>query len=586
MQLEALFESNSEESADESEDNASGGSPRMSVFDHLIQAQEDKDSEATTDEDSESHSPMGCLEMMNNAMGSTPDISTGLALEFNIEPSQTPLHAKTRRLSLEFNGTGNSPPSALPAMTIHSIMEQQDLEDEEFESNNQSGFCIAFHSDASGSSSDTEENQNASDCAPSESNSPVRSLAIGGSTTHSPVRSLAIAGSRTPSPVNEFADVQKDRQSHDDEANEESEDAVTNVTDVVKDALTGESEVSEVFSTPMPTPTTSSSLSPTAECSSESILRRNSPPDSASISPPKPRFTGHCDVDRMIAKLLEARHGVRGREIKLCEREIMALCHNAQQLMMSQPMFFELSAPIHIVGDVHGQYYDLLRLFELGGFPPDTNYLFLGDYVDRGHQSLETICLLLAYKLKYPENFFILRGNHESSSISRVYGFFDECKRRYTMRVWKTFCDLFNCFPIAARIDDMILCMHGGLSPDLNNFEQLKAIVRPTDVPEAGLLCDILWSDPDKNNPGWGVNDRGLSYTFGADVLHEFLCKHEMDMVIRAHQVVEDGYEFFAKRQCVTVFSAPNYCGEYDNGAAIVAIDPDLYVSILLLTDD
>ena len=141
-----------------------------------------------------------------------------------------------------------------------------------------------------------------------------------------------------------------------------------------------------------------------------------------------------------------------------------------------------------ISGDVHGQYYDLLKLFQYGGYPPESNYLFLGDYVDRGKQSLETICLLLAYKIKYPENFFLLRGNHECASINRMYGFYDECKKRYTVKLWKTFIDCFNTLPVAAIIDDKILCMHGGLSQDLNNLDQLNKIIRPTDVPEKGNL--------------------------------------------------------------------------------------------------
>jgi len=129
-----------------------------------------------------------------------------------------------------------------------------------------------------------------------------------------------------------------------------------------------------------------------------------------------------------------------------------------------------------------------LRLFEYGGFPPEANYLFLGDYVDRGKQSLETICLLLAYKIKYPENFFILRGNHECASINRIYGFYDECKRRYNIKLWKTFTDCFNCLPIAAIIDEKIFTMHGGLSPDLNSMEQIRRVMRPTDVSPHNLF--------------------------------------------------------------------------------------------------
>ncbi len=137
---------------------------------------------------------------------------------------------------------------------------------------------------------------------------------------------------------------------------------------------------------------------------------------------------------------------------------------------MKQPMFLELEAPLMVCGDIHGQFYDLLRLFEFGGFPPENNYLYLGDYVDRGKHNLETICLLLAYKVKYPENFFLLRGNHESDTINRIYGFFAECKRRYNIKMWKKFTDCFNCLPVAALIEDKILCMHGGLSPELTHL--------------------------------------------------------------------------------------------------------------------
>ncbi|KAL7380016.1 hypothetical protein ABVT39_010062 [Epinephelus coioides] len=234
-------------------------------------------------------------------------------------------------------------------------------------------------------------------------------------------------------------------------------------------------------------------------------------------------------------------------------------------------------------GDIHGQYTDLLRLFEYGGFPPEANYLFLGDYVDRGKQSLETICLLLAYKIKYPENFFLLRGNHECASINRIYGFYDECKRRFNIKLWKTFTDCFNCLPIAAIIDEKIFCCHGGLSPDLQSMEQIRRIMRPTDVPDTGLLCDLLWSDPDKDVQGWGENDRGVSFTFGADVVSKFLNRHDLDLICRAHQVVEDGYEFFAKRQLVTLFSAPNYCGEFDNAGGMMSVDESLMCSFQIL---
>merc|ERR1719222_1775379 len=288
-------------------------------------------------------------------------------------------------------------------------------------------------------------------------------------------------------------------------------------------------------------------------------------------------------IDSIIDTLLSARNKKPGTPVGIAVSDATTLCNQAREVLLSQPMLLELGAPIKICGDVHGQYTDLLRLFEYGGFPPEANYLFLGDYVDRGKQSLETISLLLCYKIKFSENFFILRGNHECASINRIYGFYDECKRRYNIKLWKTFTDCFNCLPVAAIVDEKIFCCHGGLSPDLQSMEQIRRIMRPTDVPDQGLLCDLLWSDPDKDTMGWGENDRGGSFTFGAEVVAKFLHKHDFDLICRAHQVVEDGYEFFAKRQLVTLFSAPNYCGEFDNAGAMMSVDETLMCSFQIL---
>lgn len=288
------------------------------------------------------------------------------------------------------------------------------------------------------------------------------------------------------------------------------------------------------------------------------------------------------NVDRVIDQLLEVR-GKANKRVDLPEQTISNLCQQVKNVFLAQPMLLEIGAPVKICGDTHGQYADLLRLFEYGGFPPSANYLFLGDYVDRGRFSMETICLLFAYKLKFPENFFLLRGNHESASINRIYGFYDECKRRYSVKLWKTFTDCFNCLPVAAIVDDKIFCVHGGLSPELESLDLINAIKRPTDVPDTGLLCDLLWSDPDGDSSGWGQNDRGVSYTFGRDVVEDVLNTHDLDLICRAHQVVEDGYEFFAQRQLVTLFSAPNYCGEFDNAGAMMSVDDTLMCSFQIL---
>ncbi|KAG2391263.1 Serine/threonine-protein phosphatase PP1 isozyme 4 [Vigna angularis] len=227
-------------------------------------------------------------------------------------------------------------------------------------------------------------------------------------------------------------------------------------------------------------------------------------------------------LDDIIRRLTEVRLARPGKQVQLSESEIKQLCVASRDIFINQPNLLELEAPIKICGDIHGQYSDLLRLFEYGGLPPKANYLFLGDYVDRGKQSLETIY-------------------------------------------------------------DKILCMHGGLSPELTNLDEIRNIIRPTAIPDTGLLCDLLWSDPGRDVKGWGMNDRGVSYTFGPDKVAEFLTKHDLDLICRAHQVVEDGYEFFADRQLVTIFSAPNYCGEFDNAGAMMSVDDNLMCSFQIL---
>merc|ERR1712232_1159775 len=165
-----------------------------------------------------------------------------------------------------------------------------------------------------------------------------------------------------------------------------------------------------------------------------------------------------------------------------------------------------------------------------------------------GKRSLETICLLFAYKIRFPENFFMLRGNHESPSICRIYGFYDECKRRYNVKLWKTFCDVFNWLPVCAVISDRVMCMHGGLAQEMVHpqFDAMSAIdelERPADIPDQGLLCDLLWADPgDGQMEDFRANDRGVSVAFSAHVVEEFLKKEDLDLIVRAHQVVEDGY--------------------------------------------
>jgi len=285
---------------------------------------------------------------------------------------------------------------------------------------------------------------------------------------------------------------------------------------------------------------------------------------------------GELLVDDLITCCWEARQWKPGVHVKYPEAVLKSLLVAVRQVFMAECALLEVEAPIKICGDIHGQYHDLLRLFEAGGTPPESNYMFMGDYVDRGRQSIETITLLFTYKVKYPENFFLLRGNHECASITRMYGFHDECKRRYNVNLWKDFVSVFNCMPICGLIDNKIMCMHGGLSPMLEHFDEVRAITKPADVPHRGIMCDLLWADPEKFLDGWQPSDRGVSYVFGPNVVKDFVAKHELDLICRAHQVMEDGYEFFADRRLVTVFSAPNYCGEFDNLGAFMVVGRDL----------
>ncbi|KAI8887032.1 Metallo-dependent phosphatase [Backusella circina FSU 941] len=290
-------------------------------------------------------------------------------------------------------------------------------------------------------------------------------------------------------------------------------------------------------------------------------------------------------IDDYIKRLLDAGYASKvPKQLCLKNSEVNAICRAAMDIFLSQPSLLELSPPVKIVGDTHGQYTDLIRLFEMGGFPPSSNYLFLGDYVDRGKQSLETFLLLLCYKIKFPENFFILRGNHESANVTKVYGFYDECKRRLSPKMWRSFVDVFNTLPIAGLVAGKIFCVHGGLSPSLHSMDDIRNIQRPTDVPDYGLLNDLLWADPADISVDWEDNERGVSYCFGKKVINEFLAKFDLDLVCRAHMVVEDGYEFFCDRSLVTVFSAPNYCGEFDNFGAIMSVSEELLCSFELLT--
>lgn len=267
-----------------------------------------------------------------------------------------------------------------------------------------------------------------------------------------------------------------------------------------------------------------------------------------------------------------------------------ALCIIMKKVLLSQDIILDLQAPIKVCGDLHGQVHDMMRIFDLCGHPSNQKYLFLGDYVDRGFTSVDVISMLFAYKLKYPNNIHLLRGNHESICINRVYGFKKEINERFnSSKAWKSFNVVFSTLPIAAIIDNSIFCCHGGISPEflLDKCTDIRAtireILRPTEVPQSGVMCDLLWADPmdletnsdTSSAAGWISNTRGCSYSFGVDVIEAFLDKFKLDLIVRAHQVVADGYEFYCDGSLVTIFSASNYCGTFDNAAGVFNLEPN-----------
>ena len=325
----------------------------------------------------------------------------------------------------------------------------------------------------------------------------------------------------------------------------------------------------------------------------------------------------------------------------------------ARDLLMGESLVVQIDAPVVIAGDIHGQYQDLINVFaeeppcggkylsrlqtlkrnyaarKGEGQLPDANdsttpsstaakeaigkkrprgpegqepskltprkYLFLGDYVDRGDYSVETMVTLLCLKILEPEQVFLLRGNHESATISRTYGFLRECTNKYGHGgglggegLWKTFVEMFMCLPVIALVNNAIFCVHGGIPRDVDSVQRILAMqdMRPYDTPNHGFLCDLVWSDPEDHDAEYLPNSRRVSYTFNEGALDLFLRRNELQLICRAHQVMEHGYGFFppprgsapSTRKLVTIFTASNYVNSFANAGAIMLVDADLSI--------
>ena len=289
-------------------------------------------------------------------------------------------------------------------------------------------------------------------------------------------------------------------------------------------------------------------------------------------------------IKNLISKLLKFNR--TQSHVDLSETDILFVVNHVYPIIKNEPNLLKLQPSIYICGDIHGQYADMLQLLKLGHLPPMSKYLFLGDFVDRGDNSIEVVMLLFCLKIIYPEHIYMIRGNHECESINRIYGFYDECKNRYSGDVWKKLNACLMTLPIAATIGERIFCVHGGLSPHLKFIEQIDKLERGKPIPDKGILCDLLWSDPDiegRQVEKWGFNDRGVSFTFNNTVVKEFNKINNIDLICRAHQVVDAGYKFSYNKKLVTIFSAPNYCKTYGNSAAMMKVENDLVCSFLIL---
>jgi len=299
-----------------------------------------------------------------------------------------------------------------------------------------------------------------------------------------------------------------------------------------------------------------------------------------------PRLDADGEVtDEFVSQALE-----RFRDQKLVHKKyVVQLLIQARALLESEQSLVALSLPatdaqgsvadahVTVCGDVHGQFYDLLHIFEINGLPSATNpYVFNGDFVDRGSFSFEVVLTLFMLKLRHPAGVHLNRGNHETRNMTKIYGFEGEVRHKFDQAVLTLFHECFCLIPLACCIEGKVFVVHGGLSSDDGvSLADVRAIQRDREPPDHGLMCDLLWSDPQPQD-GRSPSKRGVGLSFGPDVTRAFLDFNGLDLVIRSHEVRDNGYEVEHGGDLITVFSAPNYCDAMGNKGAFIHLGRDL----------
>jgi len=277
------------------------------------------------------------------------------------------------------------------------------------------------------------------------------------------------------------------------------------------------------------------------------------------------------------------------KEGKLYKNDLILIINTFTKIIKSESNIIHIADPVALVGDIHGQYYDLLKILEVGGNVENNKYCFLGDFVDRGSFSMECIILLMALKINFADTFTMLRGNHESRQMTSFFNFYKECVSKYDEEIYNKLMDAFDALPLAAIINNKFLSVHGGLSPKCSDLSFITNLNRYQEIPKDGLLCDLLWADPfdeekDALENDWIENSkRGCSIQFGAKALLPYLSENKLLSLIRAHEAQLEGFKMYKWNKkidfptCITVFSAPNYCDVYNNKGAVIKFKNNLF---------